>query len=266
MHEGVISLSGTITQNLWPVLSPAVKLQLKQHRAGIVLDCHGIRDFNAVGGETLLEAAHYVQEQHGKIILANAPGMVLDILRDTPHIAALMPLAWTVTEGRERLGLPMCGDCADTILVGMLGTPADGHAIALACQLLIQSSAPNNALNKANERVLHLAYLVKITHEMPLISPDGEHETIACESLEAVENYLHEQHISVRIRVERSRHPAQHLLDIACETQPNTLIIGLPQVASEEDHEFLTHVLDHATCEVLVHRIPLSVQKERGNS
>jgi ABC-type transporter Mla MlaB component/nucleotide-binding universal stress UspA family protein len=252
MHEGVISLSGTITQNLWPVLSPAVKLQLKQHRAGIVLDCHGIRDFDAVGSETLLEAARYVQEQHGKIILAHAPEMVLDILRNTPQIAALMPLAWTVTEGRERLGLPMCGDCADTILVGMLGTPADGHAIALACQLLIQSNTPSTP----NARVLHLAYLVKITHEMPLISPDGEHETIACESLEAVENYLHEQHISVRIRVERSRHPAQHLLDIARETQPTPLIIALPKVASEEDRAFLQHVLDHATCEVLVHRIP----------
>jgi hypothetical protein len=251
MHEGVIALSGAITQNLWPVLAPAVKLQLKQHAMGIVLDCHGIKEFNDAGRDTLLEAARYVHLHQGKTLLAQAPAIITDALRSVPNIAHLLPLAWTVEEGRERLGLPRAGDSANTILVGMLGTPADGHAIALACQLLIHTKS-----EQKQERVLHLAYLVKITHEMPLISPDGEKETIACESLEAIGDYLHQQHISVNIRVERSRHPAQHLLDIASEIKPSQIVIALPQEATEEDTEFLEHVLAHAAQEVLVHRIP----------
>ena len=250
MHEGVVTLSGAITQNLWPVLAPVVKLQLKQHHQGVVIDCHAIQQFNTEGSITLLEAARYVQLEHGQAILANAPPCVLEILSQTSEIAHLLPLAWTVKEARERLNLPDFSPEATTILVGMLGTPADGHAIALACQLLIHSDSM--------ARVLHLAYLVKITHEMPLISPDAQQETIACESLEAIEQHLHDQKISLNIRVERARYPARHLLEIAREAKPLQLILALPQDASEEDAEFLKYILDHATCEVLVHRIPAS--------
>jgi nucleotide-binding universal stress UspA family protein len=259
MHEGVISLSGAITQNLWPVLSPVIKLQLKQHPSGIVLDCHGIQDFTETGGETFLEAARYIQAKHGQIILAHAPASVMDALRDTPNISRLLPLAWNVAEGRERLHLPHCPESATTILVGMLGSPADAHAIALACQLLTHTDSP------ANARVLHLAYLVKITHETPLISADGEKETLACESLETIATHLHQQDISVSIRVERSRHPARHLLEIAQESKPEQLILALSQQASEEDTEFLEYILEHASCDVLVHRIPLAEAKKQQN-
>jgi ABC-type transporter Mla MlaB component len=259
MHEGVISLSGVITQNLWPVLAPAVKFQLRQHQAGIVLDCHGVQDFNVVGSETLLEAGRYVHAHSGQAVLAHAPASVTELLRDVPDISKF--LAWSVAEGRERLGLPRCSEGANTILVGLLGTPVDSHAIAMACQLLTHS--------KVAERVLHLAYLVKITHEMPLFSPDGAHETLACESLEAMGTYLREQNISMRIRVERSRHPAQHLLDIATLAEPEQIILALPRDASEEDREFLTHILEHATSEVLVHWVPKEkdgVSKGRNGS
>jgi ABC-type transporter Mla MlaB component len=250
MHEGVISLSGVITQNLWPVLAPAVKFQLRQYKSGIVLDCHGVQDFNAAGSETLLEAGRYVHAHHGQVLLAHAPPSVTEAMREVPDISQLLPLAWSVAEGRERLGLPRCPEGANTILVGLLGTSVDSHAIAMACQLLTHSKTIER------ERVLHLAYLVKITHEMPLISPDGAQETLACESLEAMGNYLREQNISMRIRVERSRHPAQHLLDIAMLAEPEQIILALPQNVNEEEKEFLTHVLEHATSEVLVHWVP----------
>ena len=259
IRDEVVALSGALRRNHWPTLRSAVNVRLRHHPAGIVVDCGGLEALTPEGASTFRDAARHIVASGARIVVANVPEHALRVLRQVPNLGSQLPLASTVAEARASLGLaaaPRAGVPSDPapaesgdIVVGLLGTGADPHAVAIGCRLGSGAAAA--------QRRVHLCYLLVVPRNVPLLSALGPEEEEARRVLERMEGAVRAAGRCVPVpRVERTRSPAARLVEVASEVRAAALVLALPPEPSEELEAIAAAVLGRADRPVIVNRLP----------
>lgn len=285
IRDEVVSLSGVLNRNHWHTLESAVKVRLKYHPTGIVVDCGGLDALTPEGAETFRDAARHIAAsgQDARFVLANVPAEVMRVLRQIPNLGSQIPLAATVADARLSLGLSgataaaaaaSSSAAADSaanagtqesggIVVGLFGDEGDRHAVAVGCRL-----AGAEAGNPAAARV-YLTFLLRVPRNVPLLSPMAAEEEAARETLERFETAVREERRLPVPRVERTRDPAARLVEVAETLRARSIVLALLPDALEERTQITETVLFKASCDVIINRLPApTVEKanERGVS
>ena len=250
IRDEVVALSGALTRNQWRTLESAVKVRLKHHPGGIVVDCGGLQVLTPEGAKTFRDAAEQIARSDARIVVSNVPPEIMRVLRRVPNLCSHLPIAETVAEARASLGLKTqpprnVGEGSGSVVVGLLGTEADPHAVAVACRLQQNPGAP-----------VHLVYLLVVPRNLPLLSPLAREEEEAQRTLERLDAAVRaKRRLPVR-RVERTRDPAARLLEVSGEISAIAIVLALPPEAPEALTEIANTVLARASCDVVVNRLP----------
>lgn len=251
IRDEVVALSGNLRRNQWPTLLSAVNVRLRHHPAGIVVDGGGLLSLTPEGAETFRDAAQHIARSSARIVVANLPPDVMRVLRQVPNLRSQLPLAPTVAEARASLGLHLAprhhqaGDTAGDIVAGLLGTSADPHAVSVACRLGQSASGGR----------VHLVYLLQVPRHMPLLSPLGSEEEAAGEALEGLNGAVRAAGLVPVRRVERTRHRATRLVEVAQEVHAEAIVFALPADGPEELTAMAEDILARAGCSVVVNRL-----------
>jgi len=281
IRDEVISLSGTLLKNQWATLESAMAVRLRHHPAGVVLDLGGLTQVSPEGAQTFREAAAHVTRvaPGARLMLANVPGNVQRVLRQSDGLSSGLAIAGTVAEARASLAatadmmgttnsetsLSLNGKGAiedserhPIVLVGLLGTAADEHAVAVACRLAA-SVWPTQSSGEATARV-YMAYVLTVPRDRSLLAPVGEEEETGVKRLKQfaaaakATGYV----ASVVTQVERTRDGGIRLTDLANDLRATFVVLALGANASAEEIALARYVVEKAPCEVIVNRVPLS--------
>ena len=249
IRDEVIGLSGALRHNRWRTLQSAVNVRLRYHPAGIIVDCGGLTALTAEGAETFRDAFKHIAASGGRMIIANLPPSLLMVIRQKASLGSQLPIAATISEARASLGLGTpthresragAGE-GSAIVVGLLGTDADAHAVEVACRL-------------GDE--IYLAYLLVVPRNVPLLSPLGEVETEARAMLEGLDGAVRIRGMRPIPRVERTRDPARRLIEVAAEVRAEALVLALPPDAEERLTGIADAVMARAGCAIVIDRLP----------
>lgn len=276
IRDEVVALSGVLRRNHWRTLESAVNVRLRHHPAGIVVDCSGLEAITPEGAQTFRDAAAHIAGSaaagdgatngtgaaagapKARIVLAGVPSPIMRVLRQVPNLGSQLPVAASVADARASLGLsrtprvraaggsPRAGDGGATasVVAGLLGTPADPHAVAIAGQVARASGAS-----------VYLVYLLVVPRHVPLLSALGEEEAAARQVLDSLENAARAQGLSVVPRVERTRDPAGRLVEVAAELGAEAITLALPPDPDPDLIAVAKETLARARCDVLVDRL-----------
>ncbi len=252
IRDEVVTLSGTLRRNRWATLQSAVNVRLRHHPAGIVVDCGGLQLLTPEGARTFRDAAQHIVAGGGRIVLANVPPEVMQVLRQTPNLGSQLPIAATVADARASLGLEISrprsvagGGTGTAVAAGLLGTEADSHAVAMACRLAYSMQA-----------TVYLIYLLVVPRNKPLLAALGDQEEAARGALERLEAAVRTARLRPAPRVERTRDPAGRLVAVASEVRADAITLALPPGSSEELNALAEAVLARADCDVVINRLP----------
>lgn len=277
IRDEVVLLSGSLQRNQWRTLESAVRVRLRHHPNGIVLDLGGLTDLNAEGAETFRDALSHFKAQNKRIVVARVPADVMKSLRQSRDLVSQLPVATTIEEARSSLGLSMPTAMAEgraasaTILVGLLGSDADPHAVAVAVRLAQgAATAKSEAAHGKSEgtgsssapsaRVI-LVHALQVPRDRPLMASLGEEEEAATAALTRLHASVRAARVETVSRIERTRDRAARLLAVAAEVKAGTIVLALGPEASEELAQLADTVLARAACEVIVNRLPPPVAK-----
>lgn len=278
IRDEVVSLSGVLQRNHWHTLESAVKVRLKHHPAGIVVDCGGLESVTPEGADTFRDAARHIARtgKGARFVLANVPASVMGVLRQIPNLGSQLPVAETVADARISLGLPAdtgasgaAAAAADaeqgetvsiadddtpenSVLVGLFGSDvADPHAVAVGCRLAAAGKGAEDASG------LCLTYLLQVPRQMPLMSPMAAEEEAARQALERFDAAVRARSLRPFTRVERTRDPAQRLVDVASEIHARSIVLAVAPEGADEMNRIAASVVARASCNVIVNRLPL---------
>lgn len=250
IRDEEIALSGALRRNHWRTLESAVRLRLRAHPDGIVVDCSGISAITADGAETFQEAIRHIEARGARLVIAGVRPEVHQVLRQTAGLGSRLPVAATVEEGRVSLGLPRSRSSADSSidLVGLLGTEADQEAVALAARLQERSAAQR-------PRLL-LVFPLTVPRDRPLLSAlDKSTEEQVRLTLTRFEGSLRERGILPVLRAERTRDRARRLIEVAVETRAARIILGIEDDPDEEIARIVEVVWTKSPTPVLIHQV-----------
>ena len=104
-REDVVTLRGNLLENMWPAIQAATNLLLKQHPAGIIIDCGHLETASGAGVQTFVDAMNYIQKQGKRVLLADVPEEIMQVLREVPVDGSQLPVAKTIEEARHSLEL-----------------------------------------------------------------------------------------------------------------------------------------------------------------
>jgi nucleotide-binding universal stress UspA family protein/anti-anti-sigma regulatory factor len=262
IRDEVVALSGALVRDEWLTLQSAVNVRLKHHPGGIVVDCGGLTALTPEGAETFRRAFRHVGAGGGRIVVASIPPEIMWVIRRVPDLGSQLPVAATVAEARASLGLGAVprrhiGDAPGTIVAGLLGTNADGHAVAVACRLAQAAgrAAPEGA-SAGSEVLLYLVYLLLVPRNMPLLSAMGPEEEAARGALEELDTAVRAvSRLRSVGRVERTRDPGKRLVEVAGEVRAETVVLALPSEPTAEIDSVARSVLAQAPCDVVINRL-----------
>jgi hypothetical protein len=262
IRDEVVSLSGTLRQNHWQTLESAILIRLRQHPSGIVLDCSRLDSITEEGARTFAEALDHFEGRvpPARLVFAAIPPAVLKVLRRVPDLGSRLPVAETVEAARVSLGLspvpPSRAGAGGDVVIGLLGTRADEHAVALGLRLASTSrpEEPRDGISGAPPRV-HLAYLLAVPRDRPLLSAMGAEEEAAIRNLRRFEEAARRRRLTPLARLERTRNPADRLVGIGRDFRASCIVLSVEQSAPLETLDLVERVVNTATCDVLVNRL-----------
>jgi nucleotide-binding universal stress UspA family protein len=131
-------------------------------------------------------------------------------------------------------------------VVGLLGTDADPHAVAVACRL-----------GQPLVSRVYLTYLLVVPRNMPLLSALGPEEERAQSALERLDGAVRSARLQPIPRVERTRDPATRLIEVAGEARAEAIVLALPPECPEDLTAVAEALLGRAPCDVVINRLSL---------
>jgi len=251
-REDVVTLHGSLLENMWPAIQAATNLLLKQHPNGIIIDCGHLEKASGEGVQTFVDAMNYIQKQGKRVLLTDVPENVMQVLRNVPGAGSQLPVASNIEEARRSLELrPVQPPEAaikpgKVILVPMVDLLDWEHGIDLACRLAIGARA-----------VIQLVYLLEVPLSLPLGAALPEAEQAAKEALEQARLRVRECGATAEARVERTREIGAGILQAAKDLQADVIVAGVRATASGADprlERILTTLLQKAECELVIDR------------
>jgi anti-anti-sigma regulatory factor len=159
-RNDVVALEGSLDKNLWPTIQAAANLLLRQHTQGIIIDGSALTGCSPEGAKTFRDAMDYIERYRARIVVAQLPDPVMEILQGVPGVRSRLPISATIEEARASLhlartnagrGLESGGRALQDILVPLLRADNPETATMLACRL---------AKAEGQKTRVHLAYFL----------------------------------------------------------------------------------------------------------
>lgn len=245
VRDDTLALSGNLKKNEWNTLADAVRILLRRHPEGLVLDCSELRVLTPAGAETFREAEAKLSCLGARLVVAGLHSDAMRTLRTVPNLSSHLPVAETVAAARTSLGLVPRQKAEDTptYAVVLLGSAADAHAVGALAQL-----------TPKGETVLVL-FPLQVPRDHSLLSSLGHDEEEARAQMELYTNALHACGLRTVERVERTRNRAQRILTVLDEIPVRQLVLALPTNADEELYQTAKELTKAAPCPTLMIRV-----------
>ena len=249
-REDSVRLYGDIRDNQWLTIKAVTNLLLRKHPHGIIIDCTHLADVTSEGGETFLDAIHFIESADARMVLAQLPEAVLATLKSVPGLRSRLPIASTVDEARKSL---LAGGMADTStaiqgtgsLVPLLYPEAAEHAVSTACRL-----------GRDAKSDIHLVYLLTVPRTMPLNTPMPEAEDAAQALLDRCEAIVRKYGLRSFRHIQRSRDRNEGVLQMVESLKIKTLVLSRPPGEGRAADDASEAVLRRAVCEVIIDQMP----------
>lgn len=251
-REDVVTLWGNLNENYWPALQAAANLLLKQHPTGIIIDCGNLEKASGQGVQTFVDAMNYIQKQGARILLADVPEDVMQVLRAVPGAGSQLPVAKTIEEARQSLELQgvhptPTQPTGQVLLVPVVDVLDWEHGIVLACRLVAE---PYDEV--------HLVYLLEVPLSQPLGAALPEAEEHAKGLLQRGRALARDCGVTAAVHVERTREVGAGILQAAKELKASVIITGVRPAdgaADPRQERVLATLLQKAECEVVIDRV-----------
>jgi anti-anti-sigma regulatory factor len=101
--EDTLYISGAFNENHWPTLEGAVRYLLKNHPAGIIVECSEMTAMSEGGIRTFMEVLREAAKQGWRVLFVNVPDPVSEKIRSTPGLRSQLPVAASIEEARGSL-------------------------------------------------------------------------------------------------------------------------------------------------------------------
>ena len=234
-YEDVIVLSGALSSNFWETIHTAFSLILKRHPSGVIIDCSGITECSKEGAKTFIEAMEYIEEHDARILVANVPNPVLEVLKSVPEVRSQLPITSSVEEARRSLNLelPVATDkkrssaLLPVILVCLQGAISDIYLLSVAREMA-----------DAIRGKLCLVYPIIVPRDLPLQSPLPENEELAAKTLAKAKKILEESSaFSYTSRIERAREIYGAIQSALEELDAYQILISFPDHLEVHDQD-----------------------------
>lgn len=251
-REDVVTLRGNLLENMWPAIQAATNLLLKQHPNGIIIDCGHLETASGAGVQTFVDAMNYIQKQGKRVLLADVPEEVMQVLRNVPGAGSQLPVAHSIEEARRSLELQTvqptepAAKPGKVILVPIVDLLDWEHGISLACRLAAGSPA-----------VIQLVYLLEVPLSQPIGAALPEAELTAKETLKRARLLARQCGATADARVERTREVSAGILQAARDLHADVIVAGVrpaPAGADPRLERLLSSLLQKAECEIVIDR------------
>lgn len=251
-REDVVTLRGNLVENLWPSLKAAANLLLKQHPGGIIIDCGHVTKASGAGVQTFVDAMNYIQKQGARILLADVPEEVMQVLREVPGAGSQLPVARTIEEARHSLELQEIRSPTPTkkpgrmVIVPIVEILDWEHGVRLACRMA-----------EGPRATIHLVYLLEVPLSLPRGAALPEAEDRARHTLSQAQEVARQCGVQTVTHVERTRELAAGILQAAKDLGADVIVVGMRKSNSAPDprlERMLSTLLQKAECEVVIDR------------
>ncbi|MCE7700084.1 MAG: universal stress protein [Methanobacterium paludis] len=225
---------------------------LQDHPQGIIIDCSELERVSEDGAKTFLEAMHDIQLAGARMVVANLPQDVLQVIRTIPGVRSQLPIASSLEEARASLLLSAHAPSMDgqplgenSILVPLVDCVDIGHTLAIAARFA-----------RDLRQQIVLVYLLQVALNLPLCTPLPEEELEANRRMEQAMHLAKTFNIHPAIHIERVRDPDEGLLQVIKKQKASHVIVAsrADQANTEEFQTLLDLLLHRAPCDVLIGR------------
>ncbi len=134
------------------------------------------------------------------------------------------------------------------ILVPIVGSRLTDEMMVLACQLAAEKEASIDAV-----------YVVEVPMSLPLDSPLPDERRRADKMLELAATIAAEFGVQMRPHVLVARQAGRAIVELSAQRRSQVIIIGAvkkKRIAERIFGDSVTHVLQHASCEVIINLVP----------
>ena len=270
----VLTLWGVLAKNSGEAVLPAVLRVLSRHPSGVVLDLAGVSQATPDGAAAVRDAgAHVARLRPGaRLAITGAIPAVARVFAANHVLGGAVTAVAGVADATSLLPATVPADTAPltpdanrkrVVLVALFGAATDEHAVAVACRLA-ESIASDPATGEPAAQ-MYLAHLFTVARDRE-IAPGvhGDAENAAQSRLRQLASAARTGGCvaSVTTLMERTRDGATRLTDLAGDLGALFLVLAFGANATADEVELVRYVVEHAPCEVIVNRVPLSELRE----
>lgn len=256
--EDVVRLSGALRKNQWLTIRAAAGMLLQDYPEGIIVDCSNLQEVSEEGAKTFLEAMKDIDAAGTRIIVANLPKNVMEVIKTVPGVRSQLPVANSIDEARSSLRMlrklihsPSTGGTAGLTSVHVLLAPdvdlTGGVDLAFR-------------LSRSGRVEVCLVYLLEVTRTLPLNSPMLEEERAASEALEEGLQRARALNLPARQQIERVRDIVDGAINFIKQYEVTQITLAsddysLQQGSRERFDTLAEALLNRASCEVIIGRL-----------
>lgn len=251
--DDIVRLEGSLVKNHWLTIKAAATQLLEAHPQGIVIDCSELEHVSEDGAKTFLEAMKDIRAAGARIVVANLPENVLQVLRSVPGVRSQLPIASSVEEARA--SLRRGGSVAATdvdhpetencILVPLV------EGLDIEYEVTLAGRIPHDM-----RRTILLVSLLQVARNLPIDTPLPDEERAANQLLDQAQQAARRQNLLCSSRIERVRDVQEGLLQIIRNYKALYVVLSVSGNRLGEDHlqSLMNALLYRAPCNVLIGR------------
>lgn len=225
-YEDVIVLSGALRSNFWDTVHTAISLMLKRHPSGVVIDCSGITECTPAGADTFRDMMDFVNRHSARVIVAEVPPPVLEVLKSVPEVRSQLATAPSVEAARRSIDLLLEEEpkrkktsvhpVETKVLVCLTGNGSDAEALNVSAHL-----------GHLQHAEVNVVVVVLVPRDLPLQAPLAEKEELAAVAIEKAKAFLNERHLPYKAHLERGRDIPTAIASKLEETGASQVIVPL---------------------------------------
>lgn len=259
-RRDVVLLSGMLHKNQWLTIRAAAGMLLRDFPEGIIVDCSGLQEVSESGAKTFLDAMKDIDAAHTRIIVANLPANVMQVLKSVPGVRSQLPIAESVDAARASLKMHRR---TTNQLSSAQATGAKSRVVVVPLMaevdLTYGADLAARYSNMANAD-LRLVYLLEVTRDLPLNAPLPAQEQAAEQTMQIARQFVANHSCTATEHIERVRDAVDGILVSIKSHNADLVLLGASHHAVEhEGHDRFDKLVDsllhRAPCEVIIGRL-----------
>ena len=248
--DDIIYLSGELSTNQWEAIRTAAGLVLKRHPQGVIVDCGGLNSVTKKGAETFYYMMRHIQDKNARIIVANVPDHVREVLMDVEDVRSGLAIANSVEDARQSLELLDTLGAANgkkayatgTLLLCISGGPADSNAVSLA-----------TVIAERRQLSVVVVFPIVVPRSLPMSQVMPEEEDAAAAALQSAKSIMESQRLTVEPAIERVRSTSNAVEKLVELKSPRTIVVAVPKtdVQTGEPMKTISEMLEKVSGEIV---------------